>query len=82
MALAGGMVPDQSTLAAVVASMQEDILSLFRDLLLVCEAQGLGGGTHLALDGLKLSSNAAQAWSGTCADVRQKKTQGEAKGKT
>jgi hypothetical protein len=48
MALACGMVPDQSTMAAVVASMQEEMVSLFRDILLVGAAQGLLGGPHCA----------------------------------
>jgi hypothetical protein len=37
------------------------------------------GGTHFALDGLKRSSNAAKEWSGTFADLRQKKEKLEAK---
>jgi transposase len=79
MALACGMLPDHSTIAAFVSSMQEEIISLFRDILLVCEAQGLLGGTHFALDGLKLPSNAAKEWSGTFADLRQKKAKLEEK---
>jgi len=49
MALACGMVPDHSTIAAFVSSMKEEIVSLFRDILRVCAAQGLLGGTHFAL---------------------------------
>jgi transposase len=79
MALSCGMVPDHSTIAALVSSMQEALLSLFRDVLLVCEEQGLLGGTHFALDGLKLSSNAAKEWSGTFDDLRQQKAKLEAK---
>jgi transposase len=48
MALACGMVPDHSTIATFVSSMQEEIVSLFRDILLVCAEQGLLGGTHCA----------------------------------
>ena len=48
MALACGMVPDHSTIAAFVSSMKEEIVALFRDILLVCEEQGLLGGTHFA----------------------------------
>ena len=48
MALACGMVPDHRTLAAFVSSMQEEIVSLFRDMLLVWAEQGLLGGTHVA----------------------------------
>ena len=79
MALACGMAPDHSTIAAFVSSMKEEIVSLFRDILLVCEEQGLLGGTHFALEGLKLSSNAAKEWSGTFADLRQKKEKLEEK---
>jgi transposase len=75
MALACGLAPDHSTIAAFVSSMQDSSVSLFRDILLVCEEPGLLGGTHFALDGLKLSSNAAKEWSGTFADLRQKKEQ-------
>lgn len=62
--------------------MQAQIVALCRDILLVCEEQGLFGGTHFALDGLKLSSNAAKAWRGTFADLRQKKENLEAKVKS
>jgi hypothetical protein len=82
MALACGMTPDHSTIAAFISSMKEVIVSLFRDILLVCEEQGLLGGTHFALDGLKLPSNAAKEWSGTFADLRQKKEKLEQKVKT
>jgi transposase len=68
MALAGGLVPDHSTIAAFVSSMQEEITSLFRDILLVWAEQDFLGGTHFAFDGVKLSSNAAKAWSGTFGD--------------
>jgi hypothetical protein len=82
MALACGIVPDHSTIAAFISSMKEAIVSLFRDILLMCEEQGLLGGTHFALDGLKLSSNAAKEWSGTFADFRQKQEKLEQKVKT
>src|SRR5215510_11239989 len=36
-ALACGLIPDHSTIAAFVSSMHEEIVSLFRDMLLVCE---------------------------------------------
>src|SRR5262247_2721587 len=72
MALAGWQVPDHSTLAAIVASLKGEIASLFRDILLVCAEQDLLGGSHFALDGVKLPSNAAKEWSGTFADLRRK----------
>src|SRR5262245_26627635 len=79
MALACGQVPDHSTLAAFVASLKAEIASLFRDVLLVCAEQDLLGGTHFALDGVKLPSNAAKEWSGTFADLRRKQEKLEAK---
>ena len=81
MALACAMVPDHSTIAALL-SMKEAIVALFRDILFVCEEQGLLGGTHFALDGLKLSSHAAKKWSGTFGDWRQKKEKLRQKVKT
>lgn len=73
MALTCGQRPDHSTLAEFVSGMGEErIGSLFSQVLLVCEEEGLLGGTHFAIDGYKLSSNAAKEWSGTHADLRQK----------
>lgn len=73
MALTCGQRPDHSTIAEFVSGMGEErIGSLFSQVLLVCEAEGLLGGTHFAIDGYKLSSNAAKEWSGTHADLRQK----------
>jgi transposase len=58
-ALACGQQPDHSTIAAFVSSMKDEILPLFRDVLLVCEEMNLLGGTMFALDGCKLPSNAS-----------------------
>ena len=73
MALSCGEKPDHSTIAAFVSSMQAEILPLFRDVLMVCEEEGLLGGTFFALDGLKLPSNASKQWSGTHAKLERKK---------
>jgi len=73
MALSCGQRPDHSTIAEFVSGMGEErISSLFSQVLLVCEEEGLLGGTHFAIDGYKLSSNAAKEWSGTHADLRRK----------
>jgi transposase len=45
-ALSCGQRPDHSTIAAFVSSMRDEILSLFRDVLLVCEEMDLLGGTY------------------------------------
>lgn len=72
MALSCGQSPDHSTLAAFVSSLHAEVPALFAQVLLVCEQEGLLGGTHFSLDGVKLSSNAAKEGSGTFADLRQK----------
>ena len=79
MALACGQHPDHSTIAAFVSSMKEEILPLFRDVLLVCEEMDLLGGTMFALDGCKLPSNASKKWSGTFSSLPKKKQKIEAK---
>jgi Transposase DDE domain/Transposase domain (DUF772) len=79
MALACGQVPDHSTIAAFVGSLKGESASLFRDILLVCAEPELLGGTHFALDGVKLPSHAAKEWSGTFAELRRKQEKLEEK---
>jgi len=78
-ALACGQQPDHSTIAAFVSSMKDEILPLFRDVLLVCEEMNLLGGTMFALDGCKLPSNASKEWRGTFPALHKKKQKIEAK---
>jgi transposase len=78
-ALACRQQPDHSTIAAFVSSMRDEILPLFRDVLLVCEEMNLLGGTMFALDGCKLPSNASKEWSGTFPELHKKKQKIEAK---
>ena len=73
MAMTCGQRPDHSTIAAFVSSMKAEILPLFRDVLLVCEEEGLLGGSFFALDGCRLSSNASKELSGTIHELRRKK---------
>jgi transposase len=79
MALSCGEHPDHSTIAGFVSSMKKEITNIFRDVLLVCEEEGLLGGTFFALDGCKLASNASKEWSGTLGDLRKKKERIEKK---
>ena len=73
MALSCLQHPDHSTIAAFVSCMKDEILPLFRDVLLVCEEEGLLGGTVFALDGCKLPSNASRRKSGKISDLERKK---------
>jgi len=79
MALSGNQRPDHSTIATFVSCMKEEILPLFRDILLICEQENLLGGTFFALDGLKLPGNASKRWSGTLSDISKKKDKIEQK---
>ena len=78
-ALACGQQPDHSTIATFVSSMKDEILPLFREVLLVCQEMDLLGGTFFALDGLKLPSNASKEWSGTRSELHRKKERLETK---
>ena len=73
MALAAGAQPHFTTIAHFVSSMHQEIKSVFLEVLLKCEEQGLIGHRNLALDGCKLSSNAAKEWSGTCEELEHKR---------
>jgi transposase len=79
MALSCNQRPDHSTIASFVSSMKDQIKPLFRDILLVCEQEGLLGGTFFAIDGCKLSSNASKEWSGKISDLQKRKEKIEGK---
>ena len=79
MALSCGQYPDHSTISTFVSSMKDEILPLFRDVLLVCEEMKLLGGTLFALDGCKLKCNASPQWSRTVSELREKREKLEEK---
>lgn len=72
MALTGDTQPHFTTIASFVAKMPAEITSVFRDVLLVCDEQGLIGKELFAVDGCKLPSNASRTWSGTKAELARK----------
>ena len=72
MALTGDTQPHFTTIASFVAKMPAEITSVFRDVLLVCDEQGLIGKELFAVDGCKLPSNASRTWSGTRAELAKK----------
>ena len=78
-ALSCGQRFDHSTIAAFISSMKDQILPIFRDILLVCDRMNLLGGTMFALDGCKIPSNASKQWSGTVKDLKNKKEKIEKK---
>jgi len=72
-ALSCDTVPHFTTLASFVSGRTEEIEALFEQVLLICDAQGLLGKELFALDGCKMSSNAAKEWSGTFKELEQKR---------
>jgi transposase len=72
MALSADTSPHFTTLADFIARLDAEIVSVFRDVLLVCDELGLIGKEMFAIDGVKLPSNAAKEWSGTRADYQKK----------
>jgi transposase len=72
-AITGDHAPDYSTIANFITSMRQDINEIFRQVLLICAQLDLIGGEIFALDGCKLSSNAAKESSGTLNELARKK---------
>ena len=79
MALSCNQRPDHSTIATFVSSMKDQIKLLFRDVLLVCEQEGLLGGTFFAIDGCKMPSNASKELGGTFSELQKRKQKIEQK---
>ena len=73
MAMSCNQRPDHSTISSFVSSMKDQIKPLFRDILLVCEQEGLLGGTFFAIDGCKMASNASKEWSGKISELQTRK---------
>jgi transposase len=71
MALSGDRVPHFTTLAAFVSEREQDIVQVFKAVLLICQNQGLIGQEMFAIDGVKLPSNASKSKSGKRADFQK-----------
>lgn len=71
-ALSCDSVPHFTSIASFVSSYPDAIESVFEQVLLVCDQQGLLGLELLAIDGCKMSSNAAKEHSGTVEELTQK----------
>ena len=72
-ALSCDTVPHFTTIAAFVSGHTDAIAALFENVLLVCDQQGLLGKELFAIDGCKMSSNAAKEWSGTFKELKRKR---------
>ena len=71
-ALSGDSAPHFTTIASFISSLDDSIAKVFKDVLFICDRQGLIGREMFAIDGVKLPSNASKAKSGKRADfIRQ-----------
>lgn len=71
MALSGDNTPHFTTLAAFVSEREQDIVQVFKAVLLICLNQGLIGQEMFAIDGVKLPGNASKGKSGTRAEFQK-----------
>jgi transposase len=78
MAISGDSQPHFSTLSGFISSQRCAISSLFAQVLLICDRQGLIGRQMFAIDGVKLPSNASKAKSGRREDFQREATKMEA----
>jgi transposase len=72
-ALSCDTVPHFTTIAAFVSGRRKEIESVFEQVLLICHEQGLLGNELFAIDGFKMSTNAAKEWSGTFKELQEKR---------
>ena len=77
-ALSGDSAPHFTTFAAFVSTLGAEIAPLFKEILLICDRQGLIGREMFAIDGVKLPSNASKSRSGTRADFQRQAAKMEA----
>jgi transposase len=77
-ALSGDSAPHFTTFADFVSTLGGEIVPLFKEVLLICDRQGLIGREMFAIDGVKLPSNASKAKSGTRADFQRQAAKMEA----
>lgn len=72
-ALSCDTVPHYTTIASFVSGHTQAIESLFEQILITCDEQGLLGHELFAIDGCKMPSDAAKEWSGTFKELEQKR---------
>jgi len=73
MALSCQSTPHFTTIAEFISGHAEAVESLFEQVLLVCDEQGLLGNELFAIDGCKMPSNAAKEWSGKHNELANKR---------
>ena len=79
MALSGDIRPDHATIARFVTGHPAAVRRVFRDVLMIAAQGDLVGGEVFALDGCKISSNAAKEHSGIRRELEHKLAKLEAR---
>ncbi len=69
MALSGDVQPSYTHIAKFIRELNDEIASLFGQVLKTCDRMDLIGKEHFAIDGVKLPSNASKERSGTHAEL-------------
>lgn len=72
-ALSCDTVPHYTTIASFISGHPQSVESVFEQILLTCEEEGLLGHELFAIDGCKMSSDASKEWSGTIKELEQKR---------
>lgn len=72
MAISADTRPHFTTVADFISRSADEIASLFKQILLMCDELGLIGKDMFAIDGCKLPSNASKDWSGTRVELKKK----------
>ena len=70
MAISGDSRPSDTHIAEFVRNLADQIQPLVKQVLMICDAQGLIGKVMFAFDGVKLPSNASKHYSGTHAELK------------
>lgn len=73
MALSCQSTPHFTTIAEFISGHSKAVESLFEQVLLICDQQGLLGNELFAIDGCKMPSNAAKEFSGTHKELAAKR---------
>jgi transposase len=72
-ALSCDMVPHFTSIASFISGYPDAIESVFEQVLLVCDQEGLLGNELFAIDGCKMPSNASKEHSGTLKELTEKR---------
>lgn len=73
-ALSCDTTPHWTSIASFVSGRGDEIAKMFEQILMICFIQGLLGNELFAIDGCKMSSNAAKEKSGTFAELTEKRS--------